>query len=142
MHGLQVETTASAVVARLEQTDGPGQLLRWSNAGHPPPLALHPDGTVTVLSGSDPDLLLGIDPDGERAESVTALQPGATVLLYTDGLIERRGQDLEEGLELLRSSLADLAGTPLEELCAALLARMLPAAAEDDVALVAVRLRG
>ncbi len=64
----------------------------------------------------------------------------AVIVLYTDGLIERRGQDLDAGTARLQATLADLAGRELDELCDELLARMLPDAPEDDVALVAVRL--
>ena len=144
MQGLQVGTTATAVVARLEQSlDERGRgitRLRWSNAGHPPPMAINADGTVMALSGVDHDLLLGFDPLTRRAESSVMLDPGATVLLYTDGLVERRGQDLDEGLALLRKTLTELVDLPLDELCDVLLRRMLPVDAEDDVALVAVRL--
>ncbi|WP_432520437.1 PAS domain-containing protein, partial [Kineococcus sp. SYSU DK006] len=63
MEGLAVGTTATAVVARLEQsTDERARditRLRWSNAGHPPPMLLTPDGTVSTLSGLGHDLLLG-----------------------------------------------------------------------------------
>jgi PAS domain S-box-containing protein len=144
MRGLQVTTTATAVVARLEQ--GPDDLaagrarLRWSNAGHPPPIALHGDGTVELLAGADTDLLLGIDHTTPRNEQAVELGCGAAVLLYTDGLIERRGQDLDTGTGLLSAAAAELAHLPLEQLCDALLHRLLPADADDDVALVAVRL--
>ena len=144
MRGLQVDTTATAVVARLEQSvderDRGVTRLRWSNAGHPPPMAINPDGSVIVLSGVDTDLLLGIDPDTARTESAVVLDRQSTVLLYTDGLVERRGQDLDQGLALLRDTLGQLGQLPLEELCDALLERMLPDEADDDVALVAVRL--
>ncbi|MEO7744679.1 MAG: SpoIIE family protein phosphatase [Actinomycetota bacterium] len=144
MQGLQVSTTATAVIARLEQSsderDRGITRLRWSNAGHPPPMAINADGTVIALSGLGHDLLLGFDPLTERAESSVVLDRGSTVLLYTDGLVERRGQDLDEGLALLSDTLRELADLPLEELCDELLRRMLPAEADDDVALVAVRL--
>ncbi len=144
MEGLLIETTATAVVARLEQTEDELERgvtrLRWSNAGHPPPMVLMPDGTVSPLTGLEADLLLGIDPGTPRVETQVVLDRGATVLLYTDGLVERRGQGLDEGLALLRSTLAELADLPLDGLCDTLLARMLPDQAEDDVALVAVRL--
>jgi len=144
MQGLQVDTTATAVMARLAQSPDERERgvtrLRWSNAGHPPPMAINPDGSVLALAGVDTDLLLGIDPLTPRTESAVVLDRGSTVLLYTDGLVERRGQDLDTGLALLRDTLAELADLPLEELCDALLARMLPADADDDVALVAVRL--
>jgi hypothetical protein len=69
-----------------------------------------------------------------------ALGRGTTVLFYTDGLVERRGQSLDEGLARLRATLAELAGHSLDELCDDLVARMVPARPEDDVALAAVRL--
>ncbi|MDQ2729005.1 MAG: SpoIIE family protein phosphatase [Actinomycetota bacterium] len=144
MEGLAVDTTATAVVARLEQTraesDRNVRVLRWSNAGHPPPLTVSPGRPVTVLDGVEPDLLLGIDARTRRVESTVTLKDGATVLLYTDGLVERRGQSLDEGIGLLRDTLADLADRPLDDLCDELLTRMLPERAEDDVALVALRL--
>lgn len=150
METLQVDTTATAVVARLQGPEADGVTrLCWSNAGHPPPVVLHRDGTVSLLEPppSDtlvPDLLLGFDPETERNESEVALEPGATVLLYTDGLVERRGQTYDEGARRLARTLAELAGTDasVDELCDQLLARMLPERPEDDVALVAVRLLG
>ena len=146
MQTLRIDTTASVVIARLEQTDAERAAgttrPRWSNAGHPPPMVLHSDGTVTVLPGEDADLLLGIDPSSPRSETVTTLDRGATVLLYTDGLVERRGQSLDDGLDRLRDTLTDVARhhPDLDTLCDRTLARMLPPRSEDDVALVAVRL--
>jgi PAS domain S-box-containing protein len=141
---MHTDTLATAVVARLERPDGArwGR-LRWANAGHPPPMVLSPDGAVTVL-GTAPvgDLMLGVDPTAERGEPVVDLAPGATVLLYSDGLIERRGSTLDEGLARLVEHLEELAGRPLEDLCDALLRRMLLGTPQDDVALVAVRLDG
>ena len=144
IEGLQVATNATAVVARLEQTADERERgvtrLRWSNAGHPPPMAVTPAGEVLVLSGVETDLLLGIDPSSPRAESLVTLDREATVLLYTDGLVERRGQSLDEGLERLRDALGQLAGLELDRLCDALLRLLLPAKRDDDVAMVAVRL--
>ncbi len=144
MLGLQVDTTATAVVARLEQNEDESERgvtrLRWSNAGHPPPMVLNPDRSVVVLGGVEADLLLGLDPETERAESALTVDRGATVLLYTDGLVERRGQSLTTGLERLRRTLVDLADEDLDGLCDGLLERLVPKGSEDDVALVAVRL--
>ncbi|WP_337062264.1 SpoIIE family protein phosphatase [Kineococcus sp. G2] len=144
MRGLAVATTATAVVARLEQT--PDELargvtrLRWSNAGHPPPVLLRPDGTVVDLAGEEPDLLLGIAPHLPRRDEQVEVQRGSTVLLFTDGLVERRGQDIDEGLARLREAVVELAGADLDDLCDGILDRLLPPEPEDDVALVAVRL--
>jgi serine phosphatase RsbU (regulator of sigma subunit) len=100
-----------------------------------------PDGTATVLGGSLGDLLLGVDPETVRHEFVVPLRPGATVLLYTDGLVERRDSDVDEGVARLRRHLAELAGLPLDRLCDELLSRMVDGTPEDDVALVAVTVR-
>ena len=140
--GLGVATMATAVLARVEQTPDQAaageRTLRWSNAGHPPPLLLHADGRVDVLSTpSDP--LLGLGPDFRRVDHEHALPTGSTLLLYTDGLVERRGEHLGEAIDALARSLGDLAGMPLEELCDAVLERTLPGWHEDDVALLALR---
>lgn len=146
METLQVATTATAVVARLEQTPGEHRQgltrVRWSNAGHPPPVLLAADGTVTPLTGEGHDLLLGLDPAAAREERVVTLERGATLLLYTDGLVERRGESIDEGLARLRRTLADLLESEptLDRLCDQVLRHMLPERHDDDVALVAVRL--
>ena len=116
--------------------------MRWSNAGHPPPLLVTATGTVTVLEGSaGNDLLLGFDPGTDRNENEVLLPVGGTLVLYTDGLVERRTQVVDDGIARLAGHLAELArdGTPLERLCDQLLERMLPDRLEDDVALLAVR---
>ncbi|SFK43791.1 SpoIIE family protein phosphatase [Geodermatophilus ruber] len=128
-------TMATAAIIRLERG---GTVLRWASAGHPPPLVADADGTVTVLSRGTGDLMLGVDPSAVRREFAVPLRPGATVLLFTDGLVERRGLAVDEGVRLLRRHLGELTGLPLERLCDALLARMLPRTPEDDVALVAI----
>ena len=145
VHGLEMATMATAIVARIEQS--PEQraagttTLRWSNAGHPPPLVLHGDGRVEELSGDRrPELMLGVDPGARRTDATVTVDRPATVLLYTDGLVEARDQDLDEGMAALRQALADLADRPLEELCDGLLARLRPRGQADDIALVAVRL--
>jgi PAS domain S-box-containing protein len=138
---MHTEALATAAIARLEPGDGgPGGQLRWANAGHPPPLLLDPDGAVTVLGGRLGDLMLGIDPETQREESVVPLRPGTTVLLYTDGLIERRGSTLDDGMTRLAEQVSDLVGRPLDQLCDVLLDAMLRGTPQDDVALVALRL--
>ncbi|WP_245177484.1 SpoIIE family protein phosphatase [Geodermatophilus sp. DF01_2] len=135
MAAMHPGTLATAAIARLERG---GALLRWASAGHPPPLVADPDGTVTVLADGFGDLLLGVDPTVVRRESAVPLRPGAVVLLYTDGLVERRDSGVDEGVARLRRYLAELAGRSLERLADELLARMLPPTPEDDVALVAI----
>jgi chemotaxis family two-component system sensor kinase Cph1 len=142
--GLQLKTMASVLVARLEQTDEERQAgvtrLRWSNAGHLPPLVALPDGQIQVLGSGRPDLLLGVDADAPRRDQVLTIPRGSTVLLYTDGLVERRDQLFDTGVELLREQFEALWQEPVDRLADMLLARLVPDRAEDDVALVAVRL--
>jgi GAF domain-containing protein len=141
--GLDLDTMATALVARLEQDDPElraGQTrVRWSTAGHPPPLLLTGDGDATLLDGDPPDLLLGVDADRPRVDRVASIEAGGTLLLYTDGLVERRDRDLDAGMEELREVVEQLAALPLQEMCDRLLERMYLPDTEDDVALLAVR---
>ncbi|WP_138758377.1 SpoIIE family protein phosphatase [Modestobacter altitudinis] len=144
MQTLQSEILSTAVVARLDQTEeqrAAGRAtLRWSNAGHPPPMVISPDGRVQVLAGGRPDLLLGVLPDAPRREAEVVLPWGSVVLLYTDGLVESRHEDIDHGLHRLQALLTELAGRDLDELCDEVLVRMLPSNPGDDVALIAVQL--
>lgn len=141
---LRSEAIASAVVLRIEQS--PDQLasglrtIRWSNAGHPHPMVVHPDGRVVELAGADTNLLLGVDADAERAESVAELESGSTLFLYTDGLVERRDRSVAEGMARVRDALASAPTRELESLCDLVLTTLLGDRPEDDVAIVAVRL--
>lgn len=139
MQGLDVATTATAVVARLED-DGDRTRLRWSNAGHLNPVVVGPDGTLRTLGTGSAELLLGIDPGARRSDAVVDLERGSTVLAFTDGLIERRDGSLEERLRLLGSVVTELAAQPLEDLLDGVLRLMVPGEHEDDVALLAFRL--
>jgi PAS domain S-box-containing protein len=142
--GLDLDTMATALVARLEQDDpelrAGATRVRWSSAGHPPPVLLEADGTVTLLDGDPPDLLLGVDPATPRVDRVTTIHRGGTLLLYTDGLVERRDRDLDAGIDELLRVVGELADLPLDQLCDRLLERMFLPDTEDDVALLAVRM--
>ncbi|WP_346774845.1 GAF domain-containing SpoIIE family protein phosphatase [Cellulomonas sp. IC4_254] len=141
---LQIPALATLVVARVEQTPEERAVgrtrLRWSSAGHPPPMVVGADGAVRALDEHRPGLLLGLDPDRERVDHETVLAYGDSVLLYTDGLVERRDRPLRAGLDDLRAALARHAGRDLDDLCDTLLAELPGGPGEDDVALVAVRL--
>jgi serine phosphatase RsbU (regulator of sigma subunit) len=134
-------TSRWARLARVERWGPDGapveRLLRWSNAGHPAPLLIGSDGSATLLERV-PNLLLGVDPRSARVEHAVILPPGATLLLYTDGLVERRGTNLDDGVEWLRQEAQNLSGLPLDEFCDRLLAE-LPEALDDDVAILALR---
>ncbi|HEX8497882.1 MAG TPA: SpoIIE family protein phosphatase, partial [Actinomycetales bacterium] len=140
--GLEVATLATALVARVEQEDDDRvaglRRVRWASAGHPMPMLLQADGEVVDLDGPvGPPL--GIGWAGERADGLAVVPAGSTLLLFTDGLFERRTGDLDQGRERLRAAVQELAAEPLEQLCDGLLAALLADGAEDDVALLAVR---
>jgi serine phosphatase RsbU (regulator of sigma subunit) len=140
---LPVAAIASIILARIEpaQPDG-SRRLRWTNAGHPLPLLLRPDGVVDELR-TPPDMLVGIDPARPRRDHAADLPAGSTLLLYTDGLIERRStdQDIDAGLAALVGTLSGLQDLPVD----ALLDRVLAPVRydrEDDIAALAIRVEG
>ena len=128
---LQPDDLATAVLAQMS-SDG---LLRWANAGHPPPLLRTPDGVVTTLDGHD--FLLGMPLEGsELREYSIRLEPGSVVLFYTDGLIERRGIPLDESIDRLVEAFAD-AGGDLDAVADSVVVEMLrDSAREDDTCLL------
>ncbi|MET9853739.1 SpoIIE family protein phosphatase [Streptomyces sp. NPDC006450] len=107
-----------------------------ARAGHPPPAVVTAEGVVTFLDGP-PGTPLGTGGREFRTEEVR-LAPGSMLVLYTDGLIESRDRDLDEGMAGLAGALGD-AGEPLEALCDTILARLLPEAPQDDVAVLLAR---
>ncbi|MFF4319891.1 SpoIIE family protein phosphatase [Streptomyces sp. NPDC001568] len=109
-----------------------------ARAGHPPPAVVAADGTVTFLDGPA-GTPLGTGWQDFRTEEVP-LPPGSLLVLYTDGLIEARDRDLDEGMERLGRALRQ-AAQPLEELCEGILTQLLPSAPQDDVAVLLARTR-
>ncbi len=140
--GLSFGTLATALLARIEQPSEQARAglrtLRWSSAGHLPPLLLHPDGTADLLD-SPPERLLGAGEPTLRTDHEATLQPGDTLLLVTDGLVEHGRVDIDTGLARLTGALTELAGVPVDQLCDRLLDRIVPGRADDDIALLAVR---
>ncbi len=140
--GLGLDACATVALAQLGMADaglpGGSRALTWTNAGHPPPLLLTPDGAVRALD-AEYDLMIGVDPRTSRHDHTLVLERGSTLLLYTDGLVERRGEDLQQGIDRLTASLAAHGGLRLGALCEAILA-LVDGPLDDDVALLAVRL--
>jgi serine phosphatase RsbU (regulator of sigma subunit) len=130
----RADSIATAVFARL---NGDGATLELSSAGHPPPIVVNPDGSTEFLDNAR-SVPLGVPAPGGRRSTSCRLEPGSLLLLYTDGLIERRGEALTVGLEQLATAAAG-AGHDVERACDHVVAAMLgeegPA---DDVALLAV----
>ena len=134
MTGLEVNVFATVVLAKVDLET---YEMQWSNAGHPPPLLLQPDGTAHLLEArAEP--LLGTRFGGPRSNHSVTLQPGAAVVLYTDGLVERRDREFDAALGELREALTGRAGRTAEQLCDHLSARF-AADPEDDIVLTVVR---
>jgi phosphoserine phosphatase RsbU/P len=112
--------------------------LRWSSAGHLQPLLLGADGDVQPLA-SPPERLLGTDLPSPRTDHELVLQPGDTVVFYTDGLIEHGRSGIDEGIARLTGVLAELPQLPPDELCDQLLGRIVAGRTDDDIAILAVR---
>ncbi|MBT2411529.1 SpoIIE family protein phosphatase [Streptomyces sp. ISL-12] len=136
-HSLYREATATCLYGLVKgPAQGPWE-LKHSSAGHPPPLLTTWGGEARYLEEGS-GLLLGMDPTMPRRTARTALPARSTLLLYTDGLIERRDEPLDRGLDRLRRHAAALAREPLETFCDELLIG-LGADSADDIAVLAVR---
>jgi hypothetical protein len=112
--------------------------LSWARAGHPPPLLVESEDVRYLAEGAGGPL--GVTRRPPYREAVTRIEPGACVLLYTDGLIERRGQVIDEGLNHLATTATKLCAQPPTTLLDGLLAAALPdTGPADDIALIAAR---
>ncbi|MCX0244803.1 GAF domain-containing SpoIIE family protein phosphatase [Streptomyces drozdowiczii] len=131
---------ATAVHARLDHDAGRWRLT-WSNAGHPPPLLYTPGAGVAPLSGHDL-LLLGLPDAPPREDHTHDLPPGSVLLLYTDGLVERRDEDIEACTADTAATLARHSDKPLPLLLQALSAGLAEIPRRDDVAVLVVRVTG
>jgi PAS domain S-box-containing protein len=129
---LGLERMATAVFGRLDPLTGE---VRLASAGHPAPLLVDDDGAR--LLPVEPTTLLGA-PLGRAPEWTGIVPPGATLLLYTDGLVETRTQSLRVGLDRLLLVAGHAAAHDPESLCDILLARLVERHRSDDVALLAL----
>ena len=141
MDALYPGVTATAVVGILTR-HGTDKVLHWSSAGHPPPVVVRADGTADPTDLDSADLLLGVVPAVGRREHEVVLHGGDTVLFFSDGLVERRGSDLDEGLARLTGSTRELVDLHLAILCDQVLLRQMGPDQEDDICLIGVRVRG
>jgi serine phosphatase RsbU (regulator of sigma subunit) len=128
-----VTTTA---LARIEP-EGPGWRMHWSTAGHVPPLLIPPEGRAEYLS-AEPGLPLGVDLEEPRPDHSRFLPPGATVVFFTDGLVEHPAHPIDDSLKELAELATVHAARPLPEFVRAL-ADHHPSDGHDDMAVLAVR---
>ncbi|WP_234358580.1 SpoIIE family protein phosphatase [Streptomyces sp. NRRL B-24085] len=130
---------ASCLIAHL---DLPHHRAHLATAGHPPALLRHLDGHTATLH-LPPGLLLGIDPDTDYPTTDVALSPGAVLALYTDGLVETPGTDIDDATTALAHRLSTAPAQNLEMLADALLDHAERSAPRnDDIALLLVRPHG
>ncbi|MGA8209542.1 MAG: PP2C family protein-serine/threonine phosphatase, partial [Nocardioidaceae bacterium] len=138
MDGLDVDTIATAVLARLQRDPDTGLTrMTWSSAGHPPALLRRPDGSTELLESED--LLLGLVADAPREDHHLVLEPGSVVLMFTDGLVERRGEAISVGLSRLQAVVDEGHDLVLPDLLAHLHRELLPMDPDDDVAVLALQ---
>ncbi len=127
-----VMTTVACAVIDL----GTGR-CRIAAAGHPPPVLVHPDGRGEAIMGGRSMPLVGRDE--ARGEVVVELPHGATLALYTDGVVERRRESIDDGIGRLRDLAAGMADRPVGVMADALLGTLVTAGVDDDAALLLVR---
>jgi serine phosphatase RsbU (regulator of sigma subunit) len=132
--GLELAATGSAVVGHLCRTPAGRWSMTWTNAGHPPPVLLLPDGTSELLS--DHDALFGfrLTASLPRRDHRRDLPPGATLFLYTDGLVERRDSDIDAGIAALLAVLDQVRDRTPQEIVDTTVTRLAPDAPDDVVA--------
>ncbi|MFV8126966.1 SpoIIE family protein phosphatase [Streptomyces syringium] len=135
LHTRDHHATATLVLGRYDPAD---RCLTWVQAGHPPPLLVR-DGKAEFLSPPE-GILLGATLRPSFGEAVCRIAPGDHLLLYTDGLVERPGEHLDEGLaRLARAAETELSADGRGSLDT-LLSRLLPDEQRDDVCLLDIHL--
>lgn len=123
----------TACVCILDTRTGALEIV---NAGHLPPLVVRADGTARYVMGAS--RILGLSTDEPRRSRTERLTPGDTVVLVTDGLVERRDVSLRHNLEVMATVVAEVAGKSPDDVCDVLLGRF-STGQEDDVAVLAAR---
>ena len=128
---------ATALFGRI---DSALRTFRWSCGGHPPPLLIGAAGARLLSCRAGVMLGAVTSARARYADVEAAVEPDDVLVLYTDGLIERRDRDLDEGFAALVQAAGDLRGRTAETVCATLVDRLLPDQEhEDDVCLLVLR---
>jgi serine phosphatase RsbU (regulator of sigma subunit)/anti-sigma regulatory factor (Ser/Thr protein kinase)/transcriptional regulator with GAF, ATPase, and Fis domain len=131
--GAQCTTAVCAVL-----NPDTGELV-YSSAGHPPPILVEADGTTRTLDDGH-TIPLGLRPNRPRPEARVTLPARATLLLYTDGLVERRGSALDQGIARAGALVQDGRASTLEDLADQIMSRLAPSGGyQDDVVLLLYR---
>ncbi|MFP8959689.1 PP2C family protein-serine/threonine phosphatase [Streptomyces nanhaiensis] len=136
LHAITESSVTTACLARIEP-EGDGWCLHWSSAGHLPPLVITPDRR-TVYLHADPGVPLGVDTRQPRPDHTHPLPGGATVVLFTDGLVEHPRRPLDVCMDELAEVAAAHAGEPPDKLCR-ILADNHTSDGHDDLAVLVLR---
>ncbi|MGW2158147.1 SpoIIE family protein phosphatase [Nonomuraea sp. NPDC001699] len=129
-----ITVTGTAIIGHF---DPERRTFAWTNAGHPPPVLIR-DGQGKPIEGVTGTLLGAFDA-AEFGMTVTQLEPGDTLLMYTDGVVERRGQDLDAGVAALVRASHACEGDDPEQMIDCVLRRLGADSATDDVCVIAAR---
>ncbi|MEV7013114.1 SpoIIE family protein phosphatase [Streptosporangium sp. NPDC051022] len=129
-----ITATGTAIIGHF---DPAGRVLTWTSAGHPAPVLVR-DGKAAFLEG-DPGTMLGAFEAMEYTLTTTRLNEGDVLILYTDGIVERRGRDLSDGLNALLEAAARCTEGDLEGDLTCLLRQLDDEPAQDDICVLALR---
>ncbi|GAA3067293.1 PP2C family protein-serine/threonine phosphatase [Streptosporangium carneum] len=129
-----ITATGTAIIGHY---DPAARALTWVSAGHPAPVLVR-DGKASFLEG-DPGTMLGAFEAMQYTLTRTGLREGDVLLLYTDGIVERRGRDLGDGLNALLDAASHCVGGDLDDDITCLLERLGDEPAQDDICVLALR---
>ena len=140
VQGLGMAQLATAVYGRITlPVEGRPGSLTYASAGHLPPVLRTPDGEVRFLEGGR-SMLVGAALDPDRGQAEEPLPSGSMLVLYTDGLVEDRELDIEDGLAALAQAVREAPDAPAEATATALLDALTGPARSDDIALLVVKI--
>jgi serine phosphatase RsbU (regulator of sigma subunit) len=132
-----IEGGACATVACVIVERSTGE-VSYCRAGHPPPLVVGPEGVRWLDASGGP--VLGIDPDVERTNTTTTLAPDEVLLMYTDGLIERRNEPIDGQFAVLAELASSIWDRHVTQIANSILLSMDTDRVDDDVVLLVKRL--
>ena len=133
---LNVNADGQIATVLCAMIDAPAYEMTVTNAGHLPALLIR-NGRAELVPG-EVGLPVGVDPDARYESTTVAVPAGATLLVFTDGLVERRGETIDTGLERLRARVSDNPAT-LDELLTQVVDEQREEGATDDTAIAAIR---
>ncbi len=135
-----IGATGTAILALLRRDPDGIWSITWTNAGHPAPILLDPDGTSHLLDPHDSLFGFGLTGPGERTDHQRRIKPGSVLFLYTDGLVERPGSDLDSGTDNLLELLDTVRDREPQEIVDSAVQTLTEDTHHDDVVAFAIRI--